>query len=82
MKWIFRAVLLADVLGGPFVQWLVFQPGNFSDAHGAVYLPLGEHGIYTSRALGIAWYSFVALALGLAAVALFHERRKRRRPRP
>ena len=77
MKWIFRTVLLADVLGAPFVQWLVFQPGNFSETQGAVYLPLGEHGIYTSLALGIAWYSFVGLGVGLLAVMLLLERRKR-----
>ena len=53
--------MLVCVLGGPVTQWLVFQPGNFSETNGAVYLPLGEHGIYTSRALGIACYSFLAI---------------------
>lgn len=46
-------------------QWLMFRPGNFSEGGGPIYIPLGEHGIYTSKALGLAWYG------GLVAFAIF-----------
>lgn len=59
------------------MQWLVLQPGNFSETHGAVYLPLGEHGIYTSAALGIAYYSCVAFILSAPAIFFLLGRRKR-----
>jgi hypothetical protein len=62
-------------------QWIFFQEGNFSEVAGAVFIPfLGEHGIYTSKPLGIAWYTGVVLfILGFAATALCWSLEKRRR---
>jgi hypothetical protein len=55
---------------GFIAQWLIFEPGHFSPTSGPVYIPLGEHGIYTSKALGFTWYLGVALFVICDAVGL------------
>ena len=62
-------------------QWLIFEPGNFSDSAGPVYIPVGEHGIYTSQSLGIAWYGGIALFLTLDVGTLIWRAIKRRKRR-
>jgi hypothetical protein len=48
-------------------QWLIFEKGNFSETSGEVFIPmLGQHGIYTTRLLGTAWYvGLTAFSVGL-----------------
>jgi len=65
----------AAVMGGLVgfaAQWALLAPGNFSERAGAVFIPfLGEHGIYTSTLIGIAWYVGAGLLLiGLAVTIL------------
>jgi len=65
----------AAVIGGLVgfaAQWALFAPGNFSERAGAVFIPfLGEHGIYTSTLIGIAWYVGAGLLLiGMAVTIL------------
>jgi hypothetical protein len=67
-----HAVGMVGLLGGFAAQWLLFRRGNFSDTQGAVFIPfLGEHGVYTSKLIGIAWYGGIILFLiGFAGSAL------------
>jgi hypothetical protein len=72
----------ASLTGGllDFVtQGRIFEKGNFSEITGAVFIPfLGEHGIYTSRALGTAWYTGLLLFLGgIVGLALSSALRRR-----
>jgi hypothetical protein len=64
-------------------QWVMFRPGNFSESQGAVFiLFLGEHGVYTSSAIGIAWYVGIALfviGLGGTAICWILEQRHQRK---
>ena len=72
-------VAILGGFGGFASQWLLFEPGNFSYTKGEVFIPLlGEHGIYTSRALGLSWYGCTALCvIGLISSMILDRRRKR-----
>ena len=81
-----RIISIAAVVGGfiSFVaQWLIFQPGNFSDSAGPaypVYIPVGENGTYTSKALGFAWHGGIVLALVcLVLIAVWYAKERRGR---
>jgi hypothetical protein len=71
-KVILRLSNIAALGGGASAfaaQWLIFKKGNFSQTSGQVFVPtLGEHGIYTSRLLGMAWYiGLTIFSVGLLA---------------
>ena len=80
-RFLFATGFLGLVVG--FVaQWLIFEPGNFSDVAGPVYIPLlGEHGVYTSRYLRAAWYGGVGLFLVAGLGGLIYRIIVRRRGR-
>ena len=64
-------------------QWIMFRKGNFSDTDGAVFIPfVGEHGVYTSKLIGAAWYAGLTMfLLGFSGVALCWSLERRRNQR-
>ena len=81
IEWILLVAPFGGLVISIVAQWSIFQPGNFSDTAGPVYITLGAHGIYTSKGLGVTWYGGLGLFIvSFATGVLWSSLERRKRP--